>query len=392
MVGDIYIYTRVLKCLKMSRNFFLSGLFILFAFPLQSQNCEDILNLLLANKTITRQQADSIRSLAASKLTASSSTNKSFWASALKQINISGYMQMRYQAYQESGKISSFDIRRAGIDIKGSITRNINYRFQSEFALSPKLLDAYAELRLKDYFNLMAGQFKIPFSLENLTSSTTMESIDRSQAVEALVYRGKDVMGNQNGRDIGVQASGNLLKINDRPFVHYRLGLFNGNGINRVDSATNSKLLVGRLVIHPLPGLDIGGSYLNGHEYYTPDPKVLPKANYNLVRYDFEISFDYNAFSLRGEYLAGKDGELSRTGYYVQAGYYLIPKKLEVLGKVDSYDKKRSDTGDRSDWYCLLVNYNFDPLTRLQAGYYLKHEETNEVRNNLTVIQFQCGF
>ena len=110
------------------------------------------------------------------------------------------------------------------------------------------------------------------------------------------------------------------------------------------------------------------------------------------MRYDFEISFDYNAFSLRGEYLAGKDGELSRTGYYVQAGYYLIPKKLEVLGKVDSYDKKRSDTGDRSDWYCLLVNYNFDPLTRLQAGYYLKHEETNEVRNNLTVIQFQCGF
>ena len=41
--------------------------------------------------------------------------------------------------------------------------------------------------------------------------------IDRSQVVEALVARGKDVIGNQNGRDIGIQIGGGILKKNGIP-------------------------------------------------------------------------------------------------------------------------------------------------------------------------------
>jgi hypothetical protein len=50
---------------------------------------------------------------------------------------------------------------------------------------------------------------KGPFLLlmENLASSNKLEMIDRSQVVEAIVARGKDLIGNQNGRDMGFEAS-----------------------------------------------------------------------------------------------------------------------------------------------------------------------------------------
>ncbi len=39
----------------------------------------------------------------------------------------------------------------------------------TEFADKPKIMDAYAEVKFNDYFNITIGQFRIPFSIENLT-------------------------------------------------------------------------------------------------------------------------------------------------------------------------------------------------------------------------------
>ena len=91
--------------------------------------------------------------------------------------------------------------------------------------------------------------------MENLASSNKLEMIDRSQVVEALVARGKDVIGNQNGRDIGIQIGGGFLKKNGIPVIEYRLGFFNGSGINLADTANDAKDIVGRLVINPVKGL-----------------------------------------------------------------------------------------------------------------------------------------
>ena len=99
--------------------------------------------------------------------------------------------------------------------------------------------------RLHDYFNITVGQFKIPFSLENLTSTNKLELIDRSQAVEALAARGKDVIGNQNGRDIGIQVGGSLIKKRNGSLLEYRLGVFNGSGINMADTANEAKDMAG---------------------------------------------------------------------------------------------------------------------------------------------------
>ena len=86
--------------------------------------------------------------------------------------------------------------------------------------LSPLLLDAYAVYKPLSFLRITAGQFLIPFSRENTeTPDRDLLTVDRSQVVNALVARSgdgsnglQDSIGNQNGRDIGIQASGTFLK------------------------------------------------------------------------------------------------------------------------------------------------------------------------------------
>lgn len=377
----------------MRKILFILSILFLQNILLKAQTPNDVLNLLIENKTITQQQADSIRAEAAVKQQEADANKKSFFVSAAKQIQLSGYTQIRYQANDEAGKVDGFDVRRARFDVKGTVTPYFSYRLQTEFANSPKVLDAYAEAKVADYFSVTVGQFKLPFSLENLASSNKLEAIDRSQAVEALVYRSKDVMGNHNGRDIGVQAGGAFLKLNDKALIDYRVAVFNGNGVNRADSAGESKSLVGRLVFHPIKGLDVGGSYLQGFEKFNSKKfSYDQRANHNLTRYGIEASYEIKDLSIRGEFLGAKDDTISRQGYYIQAGYYFIPKKLQALAKFDSYDKDLDTDGDKSEYYTLALSYNFSPTIRLQAAYTVKNEETAETSNNLAVVQFQVGF
>jgi phosphate-selective porin OprO and OprP len=369
---------------------FSAGLFLLLITDSFSQSTNDILNLLIANKVINQTQADSVRAEAALLQQQNDAGRKSFFLTATKQMQLSGYIQVRYQAFDEKTKRDGFDIRRARLDLRGNVTPWFSYRVQADLADKPKLIDGYGEIKLADYFSVTAGQFKIPFSLENLASSNKLEMIDRSQVVEALVARGKDVIGNQNGRDIGIQVSGSFLKINNQPLVEYRIGIFNGSGINVADTANGAKDIVGRLVFTPIKGLAVGGSYYNGWDKAIK-PDVAGKSQIR-NRFGVELSYVATRFSLKGEYIAGKDGKTDRAGWYIQSGYFIIPSKLQLLGKYDVYDPNTSSSDNISTNYVFGANYNFNNWSRLQAFYTIRQEEGTAIKNNYFSIQYQVGF
>jgi len=352
-----------------------------------AQTTNDILDLLIRNKSITQEQADSVRAEAAIKQQDVDANKKSFFASASRLIQISGYTQVRYKSQQETGKVDGFDIRRARLDIRGNVSPYFSYRLQTDFAGTPKLLDAYAEIKIYDCFNFTIGQAKIPFSMENLASSNKMESIDRSQVVEALVGRGQDVIGNQNGRDIGVQLGGSFGKYEKRFLFDYKIGVFNGAGINQEDKNDN-KDFVGRLVVHPVKGFDVGGSYYIG----TGNFGKPTATNQDRNRYGIELNYEYKRFFVRGEFIEGKDGAITRNGWYAQTGYYLIPAKFQLIAKYDTYDTNTSASNDISNAYLLGGSYNFNNWSRIQAGYTFKREEGPEISNDLAVIQYQISF
>lgn len=381
--------------MKMKKSIFTVSIFILFALTIRAQSTDDVLNVLVQKNLIAQKDADSLRAEAALAAQANLSKVKAFPINAGKKITMAGYTQVRYQALEESGKIDGFDIRRARLDVKGTISPYWGYRVQFDLAGTPKLIDAYAELKLNDYLNFTIGQAKIPFSLENLASSNKLELIDRSQAVEALVARGKDVGGNQNGRDIGIQLGGTILKYNDRPVIDYRLGVYNGSGINTTD-ANEKKDFATRLILHPVAGLDISAALYNGSRYIaevkTGTVVTTPAKNVTRDRYGFDLSYDLNNFSVRGEYLHGTDELIDREGYYAQVGYYFLQKKLQLLAKYDFYDADKSKANNASTWYVLGANVNINANVRLQANYTFKQEEGTGIDNNYASLQFQIGF
>ncbi|HEX7583487.1 MAG TPA: porin, partial [Prolixibacteraceae bacterium] len=155
----------------MKKSFFLIVVLGGFVLSAKSQSTDDVLNLLIQKNVVSQKDADSIRAEAAIAAQANLAKVKAFPVNAGKKIQILGYTQVRYQNLEQTGAIDGFDIRRARLDVKGIISPFWSYRVQFDLAGTPKLIDAYAELKLNDYLNFTIGQAKIPFSLENLTSS-----------------------------------------------------------------------------------------------------------------------------------------------------------------------------------------------------------------------------
>ncbi len=372
----------------------MKGIFLAIVFGFISmfasfgQSTNDILNLLISNKTITQEQADSIRAEAAIKQQDADANKKSFSLTTSKALQLSGYAQVRYQNLDEYNKIDGFDIRRARLDLKGSITPYWSYGFQAEFAGTPKLLDIYGECKIVNYFNIKLGQFRVPFSLENTANTPKLETIDLSQVVEALTGRSKDVIGNHNGNDIGIQFSGSFLKVKDKPLFDYYIGVFNGSGINISDKNEN-KSIAGRLVFHPAKGLDLGYSIYNGIDVFGTPTALNHKRN----RWGVELKYELKQLSMRSEFIQGGDSDIERNGWYIQTGYYLIPQKLQLLFKYDAFDPNLSAHKDITTNYSVIMNYAFNAWARIQTGYTFCEEQKGvNINNNMGVIQFQIGF
>jgi phosphate-selective porin len=286
------------------------------------------------------------------------------------------------------------------LDIKGDITERWDYRTQIDFAggttssttgaqsYSVKLLDAIIGYKVNPYLKLSIGQQKIPFSQENLASSPKLETINRSQVVEALVARGTDVIGNQNGRDIGIQASGSILPAKaGYNLVDYAFGIFNGAGINSGDT-NEQKDFIGRVVYHPLKDWSIGTSYYSGR--YTLSSAPARKDDRD--RIGAEFAYVKDPISLKGEYIKGNDGATNKDGWYLQAGYFFIPKKFQGVFKFDTYDPNTKLKKNETNVYTLGGNWYFNKWAFLQVNYELKDERGKEIDNNALIGQLTLQF
>jgi phosphate-selective porin OprO and OprP len=355
-----------------------------------SQSSDDLLNVMVANKSVTQQQADSLRADTAIKQQKADSAKKSFWISAARQMRLTGFTQLRYQLLDEAGKNDGFDLRRARLRLIGDITPVFGYNVQVDLADKPKLLDAFGEVRIAPFLVITAGQFLIPFSLENLTATSKLDFIERAQAVESMAGYSKDVTGNQYGRDIGIMAGGTLIKNTDRSVLEYRLGIFNGSGINIPDTANEAKDIVARLILNPVKGLSFGISGYNGWDkpIYPDEPGKSQARN----RLGLDASYVTDRVSLKGEYIRGRDGVTDKQGWYLQAGYYVVPRKLQLLTRLDTYDPSLSVTDNISTLYVIAATINFNSWSRLQANYTFRQEEGPAVSNNVFAVQFQVGF
>lgn len=290
-------------------------------------------------------------------------------------LKLSGYTQLSYTHWE--GDIDGFRIRRARIGLKGDILKNISYRLQVDTIKSPVLLDAAVGINLSPQAKLQFGQFKVPFSIENLTSSSALDTINRSQTVEKLCP-GRDI-GSQ-GRDIGFTINGQFSRI------EYTAGVFNGSGINRTDS-NEQKDMAGRLLFHPVSFITFGLSGYSGKFSAVSGGPAIDRDRTGL-----EMSFAQKGLSLKGEYILGKDGQVESCGWYVQGGYSFIPGKAQGIIRYDSYDHDTEISGEMSEVITLGFNLFFSKETKFQVNYEYHQDRSAPTSKNVFLVQFQAGF
>jgi phosphate-selective porin OprO/OprP len=290
-------------------------------------------------------------------------------------LTLSGYGQVEYVS-QETG-ISGFSIHRMRLSLTGEILKNIKFKLQVDAIKTPILLDAYVEMGFHTAATLRFGQFKVPFSLENQTSSGDLDTIDRSQVV-TKVAPGQD--NGASGRDIGAVLFGKAA------FLEYTIGVFNGSGINKAD-VDNRKDLAARLVVHPVSFLALAVAGYDGET--VPSAGAAPVRR---ARLGLEAAMLLEDISLKAEFIQGEDGDTLRQGWYAQGGYFFLPKKLQGIVKFDSYDPDRNMALDRTDLWVLGLNWFLAGRTKLQVNFILTRDESGRTVNKALQAQFQAAF
>lgn len=294
--------------------------------------------------------------------------------SSLK-FQLSGYTQFLY-AYWDKG-VDSFSIRRARLSLTGEVVKKIRFKLQAELVKSPVLLEAQVDFQFDPKLSLRIGQYYVPFSLENTTSDSELDTLDRSRVVEKLAPS-RDI--GSSGRDIGAMIYGKFS------IVEYMAGVFNGSGINKPDS-NKHKDISARVVLRPLEFLSFGGSIYNGRYSRTEGTPDVTRDRAGL-----EATLSLGEFSLKSEYISGKDDQTSKSGWYVQGAYFFLPKKLQGVVKWDTYDADKDISSDRSDTLILGLNWFFSEKTKLVVNYDVYRKEGEGTINSAVFVQFQVGF
>jgi len=281
---------------------------------------------------------------------------------------LTGYLQPRFQAVGDS---ASFFLRRARFALEGSITPWASYRAQVEMrtigaaatpAASPLTLSA-TDLWIKlshQRWGGTVGQFRVPFSLESLLSSTTLETTERSRIVNAAK------------RDIGAQAEWSSVGR-----LTLQAAIVNGEGPNRAASPDNRMAYYARAVLTPLKGLDVGGAY----EGYSDSTGVDGQAVYRGSRW-----------TARAEYIREHNRRtgVHTTGWYALAAYSAVPQRLQLVGRVQQFDPSDLVPTDRLTGYLLGLQYFFrSDNFKMMADYEVFREQAAQLKNNRGVVQMQ---
>ncbi len=374
-------------------------------------------------------------------------------ASEIK-LTLGGLLQVQYEGggvFAFEGRFGSaaiddrFRLRRARINVTGDFAEQFDFKLEGEFAQSDVGLtvrdatgrtlgsnstrtafgglDLFVNWHQFPEFQVKVGQYKAPFGLEQISPDPKLLMAERSQVTSALTPE----------RQVGIEVWG-------KPFTHvlpeqkdlltYWVGMFNGNGRNVTINDNDQYMYAGRLELQPWKGklggqdawIKLGGNALTSHDssgtVLSPAGTLRVNSDGSLSTftapsraerngYGFDGAFHWGRFDLIAEYLSEEYEARSTVpgfpdfradGYYVLGGYYIVPKKLQVIGKYETFnpgqtthDDIKSITGGLSyyihgDDVKLMANYIHTWSDFREAHPLLGSDEFDEVLLRLQIV------
>ncbi|MGH7411920.1 MAG: porin [Candidatus Methylomirabilis sp.] len=276
-----------------------------------------------------------------------------------------GRVQVDFRAYEEGSSLkNNFLVRRGRIGLSGTFYKYFDFFVEADFGQGAAVLtDGYLELRYWPELRLRAGQFKVPFSYEDLFSDNNIDFVERSVADNLAP-----------ARDLGAMLHGSLFG----GVVSYAGGIFNGTGQNTADT-NNSKDLAARLVVYPfkqtdlvwLKNLHVGADVTWGEQDSGQSLRGRTDGTFvffnrintrgDRLRYSGEVAYYTGPFTIYGEYIqseeerkglgaGGRDlADLFGRGWYVTTTY-MLTGETKVPGQTVVPNRWATPVGPERGW------------------------------------------
>jgi hypothetical protein len=264
------------------------------------------------------------------------------------------------QAHSSGG----FQVTQNRFDFGGTIFDNVGFyaQFRTDGG-GVEALDAYADWKFGENGGAFrVGMFKVPFGRQSQVDASDLEFGMRSLVADEFRV-------GMEGRDTGVMYHNSYMFGQGNPddmALEVAAGLWNGSGNNM---ANDTWLAFGaRIGFYPMGMMD----YVEGDLDSSPFKLGIAAAALydendqpgdNIQRTHFELDF---ALQVAGVYFTTEffsrnvdDGtdDMTDTGLYAQAGYFILPGQFEVLGRIGAIDYDNDDT--ESEW-ALGAAWYFD--------------------------------
>ncbi|HZI81327.1 MAG TPA: porin [Vicinamibacterales bacterium] len=232
---------------------------------------------------------------------------------------------------------------RKRVGVEGVLFDRVTFQVEGEVGDDTPWRDVFADVKVHRALRVRAGQFKVPFSLEQLTSGTDLDFIARAAAVTDL----------SPSREIGFMLHG---RVADKA-IKYEAGVFEVDATSRLWTAGAVRTLAGRVTVAPLAdgksrgsdALEIsaallrsdqpeGRGGLNGHLVMGETFFRPMFVNGTRTRMGASVAWNGTRASLRGELIRSLDtrlgqgidnGDLSdlvSTGGYVAGIWHLAAR------------------------------------------------------------------
>jgi phosphate-selective porin OprO and OprP len=243
------------------------------------------------------------------------------------------------------GLASGFDFTRLRLNLAGTAYRPwLRYQFQIEMSRTSgesgnKIKDAFFEIRpAGKLFRVVAGQFKAPFGLQQITSSGRLQFVDRA-ITDAKFNPSRDqgamlsgsARGRKFGYDVGVfNGTGEAIRQNNASYLWVGRAYFNPLGVYILSETANDA------PARPLLHLGVavrGGDTIRGRtaagafENADSETALGLEFAYRASR----VFLTAEQFWMRDEQqvpTAGRD--IKSHGFHAQAGYMVKPRTIDV--------------------------------------------------------------
>jgi len=363
-----------------------------------------------------------------------------------KRFNIQGRVQPRFTAMQDGdlSKVTSqnafdqsefdgFSIRRARFQVFGEVVDKWKYKIQvsadgaencdrldpatpdyelKKDEVGVKLQDAYFTYDRHPYFNVTAGQFKSRFSPSYLGAGPLLPLCERPLVIDKLVRKREIGISIESAKKGAFDSRGPSAKVYDKP-IFYAVGLYNGNGFNKLRNDNEDFMMTAMLLVRPSPYVNLGVSYAhdkvgcdyettvfgkaelseNGSYYVYPvsDHKVTKDLNI----WDINSAIDAGPVHIQAEYVQQEGPDIDRAyGYGIQ-GQVDLTEFFQLTARYDEYDPNvEVDDSFDSRWYALGYNWFLHGQDiKWQLNYTFREEMHGEdVDNDILSTHFQLLF